>query len=506
MKNSIHYVGLLFVVFVSQFVLHPDYNEVDVVPQGYALFSDWLANDWYLSQVIVYRIPIGYLIGALVSVIGFDGAIIIGRFVSYGLFVFAFHGLIRTLNIRYEVGATVLIVFFTFFSVGMNYGEWMVGGLETKVFSYISVLLSVKYFLSDRWKNGFFYVGLALSLHLLVGGYHLFCLLLVLSVLMTTRQGIVNRVRLALPWFFIGGAWGMYGLISYLLTYDDPEVSEMGWNIYTNLRVSFHTLPKISFNELAIPIVFTTINVIALFWSKNDQIKALGLYSLATVIIVLVGFGIFIYGDSSYLRYYFFRFNDVIQPLITLLMVGSLVQEKTEDYIKCRYSVSFIYPVMLALSLIPFVITKYDHLSQMINIGSYGEKWSGSSIAAELTNWIKSNTSNTAEFIIPIELTNFYLKAERAVFVSWKHSPQDALNLVEWNRRIGMINRGVPLELFHSDPQKEVQMNYDRLSSLEVLEIKKEYPSVTHVIMAIENDLDLPKVFQNEQFCIYVLK
>ncbi len=513
MNAVLKVIILVVIVTISQFVLMVEYNEMDVIPYGYSLFnSDWLQNDWYLQLEILYRIPFGYVSGFFVHLFDFIPTIFFGRLVSYFFFSFAYLKLLEATKINFSLGCAGLMVFLTFFPTGMSAGEWMIGGLETKVFAYSFAFLAISAVLQKQLLSAFLYSGFALSLHLLVGGYHLICLTSILVYQMFNNGLSIREILKKSYPFLIGGSWGLIGVLSYLFIPVDQEISRLGWEVYVHIRVPYHVLPKLYVEALIFPFLFSVLNLGMLFIVKEEKLKHLTLYVLTSVLISLLGVLIYLVGDQSFLRFYFFRFNDTIQPFLTILILSSLLTNYSgllseRINIKWVRSQAIIYFAVVVAGIL-FIVKKESNIKELLNLGSYQKDVIESKISfdLEMAKWIRQNTPEEAVFIIPTDWETFYMEANRAVFVSWKHAPQKAEDLVEWYRRIQMINRDENLFDPNIEHRRVIASNYQNLTTRDVLEIKSKYPTVTHLIFPSKKALNLREIYLTDDYALYKLE
>ncbi|MEP5614437.1 MAG: DUF6798 domain-containing protein [Cyclobacteriaceae bacterium] len=512
MNDFLKVLCLAAIVAISQFVPVIDYNEMDAIPYGYALFNpDWLGNDWYLSQGIFYRLPFSYVSGFFVHLFGFIPTIFFGRILSYIFFSFAYLSLLRATKTDFVLGSVSLATFLLFFPQGMSAGEWMIGGLETKVFSYSFALLALAAAIQKKLGPTLLFSGISFSLHLLVGGYQLICLTSILVFQVVNRELSLKMVMQKSYWFFLGGLWGLVGTAIYFFNQFSQASSSYGWDIYVQVRVPFHVLPKLYFDGLILPVLFTTLNVVLLALTKRDDIKSLLFYVLTATAISFLGISIYLLGDPSLLRYYFFRFNDTIQPFLTILIIGALLTEQFPRFLSKIPRPQRLKRILLAtLSIVLFsffFVRNQQNIKAFFDADSFSPKAieSRSSLDIEMTNWVKNNTSESSVFIAPVGMETFYMEAGRALFVSWKHSPQNATNMEEWYHRILLLNKGESLLKENIDPKIEVEKNYDRLNENEILEIKMLYPEVTHIIFPAANKLAFEVAHRTERFILYRL-
>jgi hypothetical protein len=492
---------LVLIVAIDQFELFVAFNEMDVLPAAYAVFdSEWLANDWYLSLRIPYRDLFGWIVGAFIFKLGFVKTIFLGRLISYFLFSFAFISLLKTLKIDFKLGCIALILFLTFFSATFH-GEWIIGGLETKVFAYTCVLLSINFFLTTRVGLCLLFSGLALSFHLLIGGFHLFCLAFLFAIQFLNDRSIIRKFIYHVPIFILGGAWGLYGIYDHLNLSLNSDIAISGWDIYVNLRVPYHVLPQLGFLPIAFPILIAVFHFVNIRFGNDNDHKALSVYSLSTCIIAMSGLVVYLFGETSLLRYYFFRFGDVIQPLTALLIVTSLLSQYCERtwYLK-RVRIAF------ALAFLIFLGSNYSQIKVLADYSRYSEQamLEHSAVDLELNRWIKNHVEKEAVLIQPLNMINFYMEAERAMFVSWKHSPQSSGDILEWYRRLKLMNRNIDFDE-EENPVRTIEFNYQNLSEDEIINIQKVYPEITHIIMSRENSLSFPVLFETKLHVLYKL-
>lgn len=488
---------------ISRFVLQVDYNEMDVLPSAYSVYNTgWLAHDRYLSLSIPYRELFGYIIGYFIDIAGFIPVLILGRILTYSLFAIAYYKLLEAAKVHFLIGALSLIAYLFWFGDGAFYGEWMVGGLETKAFSYVFLIFSLSSFLKKQVRACLFFAGLALSFHIMVGGYFMICLLLVLLISHLKREPLLSDFIKNSFYFFLGGAWGLFGVYSHL---NVGSETNYGWEIYTQIRVPYHVFPKFSPWSLIVPFVFFLFNFLNFKLSKSDALRTLSAFGIAAYTISLIGFLVYFLGETSLLRFYLFRFNDAIQPFLVIIILGSILS----GYI--GFSKNIIYRVIapvLTFSFVGFCFANSNNLIGQMSPSNYSEKamLNKSSVDLIMSEWIKENTDPESVFIVPPDMSNFYMEANRSMFVSWKHSPQSANEIEEWYRRITLLNRGKDAMVENLFGQEDLARNYSELNQLEILNIKNEYPKLSYIILPRISSVEFPLVYETEKLKLYSLR
>ncbi|MBN1953163.1 MAG: hypothetical protein JW801_18305 [Bacteroidales bacterium] len=498
-QNSWVEILYLFIVLVLlAFPYHIDFNEMDVLPYARSVYNKhWLPADWYLNLDIPYRYLFSYSIGFLAEAFGWMATIFIGRFLSYLLFAIALRELSRILNAGklYFLFFLAWAVYIKVFRFGMgDAGEWIVGGLESKVFAYSFAMLSLAAFIKKRNNPGMVYAGLALSFHLLVGIYNIFCLLPV--VLLNQAKDIKSVLKSAYL-FVIMGSLGLYGIF-YQLFKAAPEGYSSGWDIYVTVRVGSHTLPDFSAKTWILLLLFTVGVIFFILKSKKQEVKAMGGYAVFSVLILVIGLVIYqLPGGVPYMRYYFFRFSDVMLPQLFLLMLAAFLSEGSIGAFLVR-QVRYVKPLAFILAGI-FCLSGISKLIKegTLNAGTFLERTLPDK---KMAAWIRTNTDTEDVFIIDPGDFYFYINCERPSFVSWKHSPQNSKDIMEWYARLKRLNHGNDF----SD-LAEIRKSYKSLNEYELLMILNDYPDVHYLLVPQPTDLHLPLVYKTGKSVLYSL-
>ena len=488
-----------------------DYNEMVYVPYGYRLFnSNWLGNDWSLSSDVASLFTFGYPTGFFVHYFGFISTIFFGRIISYFLFAFAYLKLLKAVKLKFAFGVVSLMIFLTYFPNGTNVGEWIIGGFESKVFSYSFILLAIAATVRNKIGYSLLYSGISLSFHPLIGGYHCICLASILVYQVYNQEITLKEIIRNSHLLLIGGGLGFFAILSYLLNQGENEVNSLAWEILVKVRNPFHNLPKLYPQALIFPLIFTIFNIASLLLFKKKEIQSLTIYILTATSISFLGIFIFLFGDQSLLRYYLFRLNDALQPFLTLTIFFAVLQDRLvvlSTMFRKNEIVRKTFLTIIFLGMFSFYSMKHrSQISEFLKSSSYtkGEIKRKGSRDLEMMEWIKENTSTNTVFVVPIEMEDFYVTAERALFVSWKYTPLKSTDILQWYDRMLLLNNGQDL-FSKSDPKKEVERNYSELSEEEFQKIKKNYPDVTHLIFPSGTRLNFPEIYRTNQFVLYKL-
>lgn len=503
-------------------------NETDVLPSALqSTDPNWLPNDWYLNLDIGYRQLFNQMAGPLVSWLGFKYGALVGRAILYLLFAGAALFFIRTFRIYFPFGMLALIPFLS--NQYLIAGEWMVGGTETKAFAYAFVLFALSLFYRRKWLIGFAFAGAALSFHILVGIYALFCT--GVAILFAGREGThtasFSRQTLKAEWqgilkkswpLFLTGAWGLYAVFNQFALDHGVNASE-AWNIYIHYRVPHHVFPGAwdAIGRLTILGVGIILAFITAFWGRSRNLQFLGFYALGSIGLFAIGLFVYAIGATDLLRYYWFRFPDTVVPFLTIMLAALLLSEYIrgsspvgkhkggkQEKVQLRSAqtqtmISTLGGLCIAVVLILTAIRAYDRFPGIQDVESKG--W-GDPQARPMLEWIKDNTPREAVFLVDPTMQSFYVQAERAMLVSFKHSPQSAPDILEWYRRLTLCNGGIPPTRGDFDMNAELQKNFYRLDEESIRHIARLY-GTAYYLGRTEHPLALQEVHRTSDLILY---
>lgn len=466
------------------------YNELDVLPFAYQTYNpQWIPADWYLNLPITYRYLFSYCIGFFIHHLGFVTTTVIGRIISYFLFAFVsikFTEALQKQNFT-AINLLPIVLFFALFKSGLGAGEWLLGGLDTKVFAYISILTSLYYLHQNKLGKTLFFTGLALSFHLLIGAFHTLAIGLLLLFQVLQQQHSFKALVYRIPFFFLGGPIGIYGIITQLATQAQSETNE-GWLTYVTLRVPFHTLPSEFATEFWLKLaLFALLNVLFL---RVKSLKKIATYNLVFIGLALVGtIAFYLINLVEFMRYYWFRMADALLPLLTCIaLVSWIVNQYEATLLKRgtkRIAIAFSVGISTAV-LIPKIPEKAPEF--IVNED------------AEMSVWVQQNTPKNSVIITTPYYDYFYLNYQRPQFVSWKHAPQSNANMLEWHKRLKLLNKGYEL----TDLQSVIN-NYKQISTADIQAIQKEF-LVDYILVQKRVQLDFPVAYQSSKYKLYQLK
>jgi hypothetical protein len=411
----------------------------------------WCGGDFFLRSPDAHHV-FYWAIGWLTQWLSLPLVAWIGRI---GAAVMLAHSLARlcwTLQCRPGIALLFATLYVTLQKWTPMAGEWVVGGVEAKVFAYGFVFYALGDMVQGRWRRVWLWTGAAAGVHVLVGGW---------ATLAALGAWLASRDRLPLrqmwPWLAAGGILSLLGVLPGVALGRgvDPDVAGKANMIYVYERLSHHLL--VSRFDVALvvrhmaAVLVGGILVLGLRAWRNEPVRRLCLFVGAAVLVALVGTVIDLLLprgelEAGLLRFYWFRLSDAMVPLLVSLLLVQLASQFS------RHSARMAQ-VVLGCCLLVVLVNALGTLGQrildprpdadrMTLPGNNGTPERRNQVYWEWRNacdWIRQNTDPDAVFLTPREQQTFKWYAERAEVVNWKNIPQGAGEVVEWWRRAELV-------------------------------------------------------------------
>lgn len=413
--------------------------------------SAWCAGDLFLESFPAHRV-FYETFGWLTLWFDFATVAIIGRVVSLAMLALSWTALISRLQQstatpsgdekRDEPSSgfsTTLLSAWLFVglqAVGNLSGEWLIRGFESKVIAYAFVFWSAAAMLDRRLLTAAICSGIAVSFHPLVGVWH--AVASGLAVIGTARWWlpIWRRVLVALLLVLLTSLPGLLPVLD-MLKEAKPKDSFAANYIQVFYRLKHHLDPMdfggshfVGYGVLAV------IWLAAMVWlirTKRvvEQDRWWAGYLLATALFAVGGL-LAGYGPRpaqlmagyrwrmALLKFYPFRLFDLMLPLAVATVLPRLIRHRS-------------------LWLVGFVGLGWAMLSDRVFPPPNQLPPAMRADWLDACRWCSANTPSDAVFHTPFEAEAFKWFAQRAEYVNFKDCPQDAANLVEWNRRLKFI-------------------------------------------------------------------
>lgn len=370
----------------------------------------------------------------------------LGRIMTWLLLAEVLRRLARALGLTGFPLVFAVVVFAAFQDRCAMAGEWIIGGVEAKGFSYVLVFLAMAQLVQGRWPTALILLGIATAFHVLVGGWSLIAAGVVWLFEGTRRP----RIRQLLPAALVAIILALPGLIpSLALTWDVPAgILRQANRIYTFERLAHHLVPGSFRPQDVLKFFVLTLAFlgIGLLKHSDERWNRFRNFVLGSLMIAgcgwVIGLTVGAFPDfaAALLRYYWFRLSDVMVPLATAFLVGFLMSRQVELPHPWRDTCLAIVFVLLAYHLGNLVAIRARH-------GIPRTEWSITMVSAwdenaairdeyedwrEVCHWIAENTPPDARFLTPSMKSSFKWYAERSEVATWKEIPQDARSIVAW--------------------------------------------------------------------------
>lgn len=475
----------------------------------------WCAGDFFLESSNAHSV-FYQIVGALTQWLSLHDTALFGRLAGFLLLAIGWFRLFRVLTPGLWSPLISAWTYLGITAIGNFSGEWIIGGIESKVFAYGFLFLSLANAGEQRWNRAAIYAGLTISWHPVVGVWALLCSVFSLLCLWLTQKKSPTRISLreavpkAIPASGLLILCALPGLIPAvnLLLHSDSRDNFAANYIQVFYRIKhhldpmdFHTFGYLLYAGLLGLWFFLRRKQNTAFANRFFQCFILGTIGLACIGFLL-GAGPRPASEMPYyafrmslLKFYPFRLFDALLPLaVTMALVNSVSQQffetgKTGEK-SSSASLSPRKAVVAVLSLSIFTAVLYSAwITPPIHKMSPAQRqdW------IDACQWIQQNTRETTLFLTPSGESDFKWFAQRPEYVTVKDCPQDAPGVVEWNRRLKYL-------------RKWGQEYYNEGFDDRALQALKENTNITHLIVKRLGPFKtLKPIYQNQTYKIYEL-
>lgn len=487
------WISLLLFSFIHAPV--PGVNEPHYLTKARHYWQpDWCSGDLFLesanAHLFFYQTA-----GLLTQVVSLPLSAIIGRCLAYLLVAAGWHRLCRSCGGDRWSGLQAGCLLMLINSIGSLSGEWLVGGVESKVFAWACVFFALSCLLENGRVAVGFWLGLATAFHPLVGLWSVIAMLMswLLRWPLSVRPAL-RRLDRGTAWavlLFLGVAWlGIVPALAAVRGATSQEAFAANW-IQVFYRLPHHLDPMV-FKPAAYA-GYAGLSVVLLLLSRvasadsGRRLARLNRFVLAAGIIAVAGIVIG-YGPRpadrmplyelrmSLLKFYPFRLFDLMLPVLAAITMASLISKRR------LLSVLLSGRVRFGLPLAGFLIA----LGLSAGRGSLNrlperqrDGW------LDVCAWVREHSPPGALFVTPNEGYGFKWFAERAEYVALKDCPQDARPLIEWNERLRFIRRWGQTHFAGGG------------YSAEAMRLLREHTQADFLIAGPRDRMDAPEVYSN---------
>jgi len=456
--------GLAFVLVFAIFSFYgawrhpvPGVNEPHYLTKSRHFWdTSWCARDLFLQSSNVHWVFYATF-GALTRILNFESCAVIGRVLVWGGIAAGWVALGRRLVFcRWPVVWSAAL-FLGLALIGNLSGEWLIGGVEAKGFAYAFLLLAVAFASSSELLPAAAAAGLATSFHPVVGSWGIAALLFAAgwtflegrkrsgpaTHVVSDRKSswrrsnaiaaIVLAILCALP--------GLIPAVSMVLAKVPPETKLAADQIQVFERLNHH-LDPMRFTVRSWWMYGSLLAawlLLQLWRSSSKELKFVNRFVAGTILIAVAGLAVG-FGPrwASVLKFYPFRLVDTFLPMgvvFTLVAWWDVWRRQFSDGRVWRHTSALIGCALTIVVLVEtYRLPARDRNPTQWSPQKHND-WQ------ELCQWMNHNTPVDALCLTPRLNYTFRWQAERAEYAIWKDCPQDAESLVEWKRRLVLIEK-----------------------------------------------------------------
>lgn len=488
--------------------------------------SSWCPDDFFLNSSQphwVFYVTIGWM----TKVFPLWMVALIGRLIATALLAVGWALAVQACTRSPTAIHLSCVIFTAISSVGNLSGEWVLGGVEGKVFSYALLLMSWGCFHRGQHRIAAITAGLAVSFHPLVGLWGLLTfsvarLAIGLRYSYLQQRDLLDdfldatwpRLNLKHGLLLIGAA--LPGLIPALMLLAEgapADVRHEANYIQVFYRLAHHLDPMtfpvlgwIGYFGLLIQLRYEYLcmreerrpsareRVTFLHWEEiRFQLFAMVLTSMVIAILgILVSVGPRPIPVDSLLplrllilKFYPCRFFDALLPMAVAILLARRIestaflndQELRRQQIRNQLMAAMIFCAALGRGYLVTLDQRYQRMQYSDWIAT--------------CTWIREHTPSKAIILSPHNAWAFKWYADRAEYVTVKDCPQDAAGIVEWNRRL----------LFLQDWFRDKYAD-QRYTVAELRELAAA-TGVAYLVTERLGPIDASQIYQNETYRIY---
>ena len=531
----------------------PDVNETVYLTKAlHHVDPSYGRGDWFLETPDAHSIFYAVM-GPILAACGLESGAWVGRWLGWLALAMGFrHAVVPLLSTA--VGRLLAAALF---ALALRHttaaGEWVIGGCEAKVFSWALVLAALGEIGRARFAVAVFLLGGATALHPIVGGWGLVACGLVwwrgrraggaesdgvvrraggmssvadtLRILTPTRSPGAARGSVTVNdnagvtsaalrgGLVLGGvalaAWGVLPALS-LSAGVDAAGRALANRIYVVERLHHHLLPwtfpeaMIARHLLAI-LVGTIMHRVVPATPARARVAA---FREAALSISLVGCLIALAEPLApdlvigLLRYYWFRLADVVVPFTLAASAAAVLMD---DGVCARIlpgRPAFVRGLVVAALVLDLGLqSRHWPLPGRSGPQCRADTKVDAAAWADVCGWVKDHVPPGSRFLTPRGAASFTWRTGLPEVVAWKNSPQDAVSLLEWRRRI--------LDCFSADGRLvDMERSTAALGAARMRDVADRY-AADHAIVPLDvaglDTLPFERLHANGRYAVYRL-
>ena len=386
-------------------------------------------------------------------------------------------------------------------------GEWIVGGVEGKVFAYALLFWALALVTERRWHAAAIAAGLSVSFHPVVGIWGIGAAAFAVIVLRVSGRDSSHDDRTSRLACATAPALlllcSLPGVLPALQAVGDVSARTAFAADYIQVyyRLQHHLDPK------TFPIAaYVSYAVLLIVWlvlrrrsARTSFEPAFAFFVAGALLIAAVGLAIGLAAPPrsemghyqlgmKLMKFYPFRLADVMLPIAVGIALAGWIQRRVSrdaDSIGHRPPVS-VWLMLSAAMAAALALPAYDANPSRLNPRQLAD-WQ------DACRWIHAHAPADSLFFTPPESWAFKWYARRPEYVAFKDCPQDPSGIVEWNRRLSYLRQW---------GQRHWSGGYtpDDLRALH------EETGITHILARRLGPFTIEPVYRNGSYRVYDLR
>ncbi len=464
---------------------------------------EWCAGDLFLESsnphLVFYQ-----TIGVLTQWLSLEQTAWVGRVLAFTCLASGWTLLFsRLVEPRWKPLAAAWI-FLLLQSLGNLSGEWLVGGVESKVFAYAFAFTGLASAIERRWILTGLWMGLSISFHPIVG---LWCVVAgaisavgwMMFARPTSAQFVSENGRSLIGCGILMLLVALPGLLPAvsLLSGTDPVLSIEADLLQVGTRLAHHLDPARfsveSYGYYGLMLILTI-----LLWWRAQRTRSRDLFAgfvAATVVIAVVGalvgwgprpLNLLPYSSTRVwlLKFYPFRLADLFVPVLLTVSVLAAVFEARSKEVLTSGRRNMMWTLCASAFVILLLLPTADQNPSRLSAAKRAD-W------IAVCEWLRDESPTDSLLYAANE--NWAVKwfAHRAEYVNYKDCPQDAVGIIKWARRLRFINQWA-----------RESFNDGTCSTADLARLHNE-TGINYMIVSRFGPIDAEPIHSNDSFHVY---
>lgn len=469
-------IVFFLIIFLNAGGGTPGINESHYIPKAKHLWdSDFAPGDLFLQSHDTHFLA-STVAGLAAQFMSLDAVAWLGRTISWGLLAWAWIMLCQSLRFPVVLRPFALTAWLLGVHFGNWAGEWVVGGFEAKAIAYPLVLFGLAAVVDNKWNWVWLAMGGAMAWHPVVGGWAG----LSAGIAWLAQGQLRTELPKQFPWLVAGAAVALIGVVPAASGLGGPDVIDKvsAAQVHVFMRLPHHLSPQLFTPQrhwaaactLAVFILATVIFASSTNRprlndgddsNRRNGMRRLLICSWAAVLFSVIGLAI----DWSLsvprpdiaaklLRFYWFRWSDVVLPLVSALifwswMASAFATANNKSTLFVAKPRPWLQRSLLPVSILVTVFALGSRLqlneqrlvpaADQLVVDSVGRNAIVTDRYVDwlaVCQWIQNHTPHDSLWLTPKYQQSFKWHAQRAEVVCWKDVPQDNASVIEWYHRI----------------------------------------------------------------------